>query len=88
MPYQIALMWTTQRILLPRIPPLLCDMLSRLLPSDGLGIVDVVTCFVCHANVFTACCLAMDDFSVPTVPVFSCHVIISMRFNPTEPCQR
>jgi hypothetical protein len=76
MPYRMALMWTTQRTLLRRIPPLLSDMLNRLLPSDGLGIVDAGACFVCHANGFTARCLAVDDFLVPAVPVFSYHVII------------
>jgi hypothetical protein len=36
----IALVWPEQRTQLPRIPPLLSDVLSRLLHSGGSGIVD------------------------------------------------
>jgi hypothetical protein len=36
---------TTYKTLLPKIPPLLSDVLSRLLPSDGLGTADTGMCF-------------------------------------------
>lgn len=44
-----------------RIPPLLCDMLIELLPSNDVGVVDVEVCFGCRGKVFTSCCLMMDD---------------------------
>jgi uncharacterized membrane protein len=35
---------TAEKTLLQRIPPLLNDVLSGLLPSDSLGIADIKTC--------------------------------------------
>jgi hypothetical protein len=54
---QLALVYigraqTEHRTLLPRIPPSLSDVLSRLLPSNSLGIVDVEACFAFCETVF------------------------------------
>jgi hypothetical protein len=61
---------------LPRIPVLLSDLLSGLLPSDGPGVIDLAACFGCHGNVFTGRCLAVDDFSGSDIPAFSCDVTL------------
>jgi hypothetical protein len=49
----IASARTEQRTLFPRFLPLLSDVLSGLLPSDGRGIIDAGACFACLGNVFT-----------------------------------
>jgi hypothetical protein len=59
-----------------RIPPLLSDVLSRLLPGDCPGIVEAGASFGCRGNVFSARCLAMDDFSGPAIPAFIRHITI------------
>jgi hypothetical protein len=51
---------TEQRTPLPIIPPLLTDVLSGPLPSDGPDIVDAGACVACRGNMFTGCCQAMD----------------------------
>jgi hypothetical protein len=43
---------TEQRILLPRIPPLLSDVLSILLSSDDPGTVDTEACFDFYGPTF------------------------------------
>lgn len=56
---------------------MLSDVLSRLLPSDGFGIVDVEACFGCHVNGFACRFVALDNFAGSAVPVFRYDVTIS-----------
>jgi hypothetical protein len=51
-------------------------VISGLLPSDGLGVVDAEACFDCRANVYTGRCLATDVFLGSAIPAFSRHVTI------------
>jgi hypothetical protein len=46
-----------------RIPPFMLDVLSGLLPRDGKGIIDAGACFCCRGNVFTGCCIAINNVS-------------------------
>jgi hypothetical protein len=73
-PRYIALARTAQKTPLPRIPPLLSDVLSGLLPSLGPVIVDAGACFGCHENLCTGRCLATNNFSGSAIPAFSRHV--------------
>jgi hypothetical protein len=57
-----------------RIPVLLSDFLSGLLPSDGPGVIDMAACFSCHGNVYIGRSLAVDNFSGSDIPAFSCDV--------------
>jgi hypothetical protein len=71
---------TAQKTPLPGIPLLLNDVLSRLLPSDGLGIVDVgAVLLVAMEIMFTSHCIGVDVFSGSAVPAFSCHVTVSSQ---------
>jgi hypothetical protein len=62
-PHYIASAQTAYNAPLPRIPPLLSDVLSRPLLSNGLGIVNAGARFCCRGSVFIDSCLAMDAFS-------------------------
>jgi hypothetical protein len=65
---------TEHRTPLPRIPPVLNDVLSGLLSRDSLGIADAEACVASHGNVFNGRCLAVDNYSEPSIPSFSHHV--------------
>jgi hypothetical protein len=66
---------TNHKTKLPRIPPLLSNPLSGLLPSDGLGIADTRSCFWHRGKVFIGHCLTKDDIIGPAIQAFS-HVTI------------
>jgi hypothetical protein len=82
-PRYITFSPTTYKTLLPKIPSLLSDVLSELLPSDGLGTADARVCFWHPGNMFTGSCLAMDGITKHAIPAFSHHVTM---WNITKEC--
>jgi hypothetical protein len=60
----------------PIIPLWLTDVLTSLLPSNGLGFVDMGMYFSCYGNESTGHCLVMGYFSGSAIPLFMSHVTL------------
>jgi hypothetical protein len=63
----------------------MCNIIS------SLKIVDVGAWFGCHGNVFTRCCLAMEDFPGPAIQILAImsqyqtqYLCIIMQYHPSH----
>jgi hypothetical protein len=68
-----------QKTPLRRIPLLLSDVFSGLLPSHGPGSADAEACFECCGNVFTDRCQATYVFYGSAILTFSRQITICLQ---------